>query len=241
MRRVLAVGIGSALCVHLLLCAQAGAEVFREDFGDNHIDPLLWTTSVYGTGPQIAEVNQELELAIPGESSGVDFGAKLTSNFLFRGDFDVQVDFRLLTWPFGNGVRTALGIDWGFLYPPGVERISFGQFDYPGEPRESYLTDLDGNVCGITATSDGMGSLRLVRVGNTQTGYYNSGGWVVICAGPAPTHDVRLQVSAFSAYQFMGWDVLAAFDNFVVNSGELVDLPTSVESSTWGSMKALYR
>ena len=197
---------------------------------------------MYGTGPQLTEQNQELEIAIPGWSYGGDFGAKLSSSFLFRGDFDVQVDFCLLTWPFGNGIRTALGIDWGVLYPPGVERISFGRDDYPGYPRESYLTDFDGNVCGITGTGDGTGTLRLVRTGTAQTGYsYSSGQWVAICTGPAPASDVVLQVSAFTAYQFMGWDVLAAFDNFVVNSGELVNFPTPTQGSTWGSIKALYR
>ncbi len=231
-----------ALCSVLLLGTQAGAEVLREDFNDNRIDYALWTPYVYGTGPQIAEVNQELEIPIPGSSSGQDFGAKLHTNFLLRGDFDVQVDFRLLIWPFGNGVRTALGIDQGFLYPPGVERLSFGQNDYEGQPRESYLTDLNGSVCGITGTSDMTGALRLVRSGSTQAGYrYGPSGWVVICSGPAPTGDVHLQISAFTAYQFMGWDVLMAFDNFIVNSGELVDFPTPVEGRTWGSIKALYR
>lgn len=231
-----------AACFAVALGTQTGAEVLREDFDDNHIDQALWTVYVYGNGPQIAEVNQELEVAIPGGSYGTDFGGKLQSNFLFRGDFDVQVDFRLLTWPFGNGVRAALGMDHGFLFPPGVERISFGQNDYPGAPREAYLTDLDGNVCGITATSDMTGALKLVRSGSSQTGYRGSpGGWVPICTGPVPVGDVRLQVSAFSAYQFMGWDVLMAFDNFVVNSGELVDFPTPTRSTAWGAIKALYR
>jgi hypothetical protein len=39
----------------------------------------------------------------------------------------------------------------------------------------------------------------------------------------------------------MGWDVFAAFDDFVVNSGELVCPPTPVREITWGSVKALYR
>jgi hypothetical protein len=230
------------LCSLFFLALGAGAEVFHESFSDDQLDPLLWTPFVYGAGPQMTEMNQELQVSIPGSSSGQDFGAKLRTNFLLRGDFDVQVEYRLLTWPFGNGVRTALGIDWGFLYPPGVERISFGQFDYPWAPRESYLTDLDGNVCGITATDDMTGTLRLVRFGSALTGYrMTPGGWVVICSGPAPLNDVHLQVSAFSAYQFMGWDVLMAFDEFIVNSGELIDFPTSAQSITWGRIKALYR
>jgi hypothetical protein len=198
---------------------------------------------VYGSGPQIAEANQELEISIPGTSAGGDFGCKLASIFLLRGDFDVQVDFRLLTWPFGNGVRMALGIDREGLLPhPGVERISFGRDDYPGWPREVYLTDFPDGVNGITATGDLTGTLRLVRSGDTQTGYYySSGAWAAIHTGPAPTSDVAVNVAAFSAYQFMGWDVFAAFDDFVVNSGELVCPYTPVVDTTWGSIKALFR
>jgi len=229
-----------ALGVAASLCPRAAAEVYREEFNENFIDPLLWTAEIYGAGPQMGAVNQRLEIAFPSWSWGGDFGAKLSTNFLFRGDFDVQVDFQLLTWPYGNGVRTALGIDHGFLYPPGVERLSFGQSDYPWEPRECYLTDLNGSVCGITETSHTTGRLRLARTGATQTGYYHSGNWVLICSGPAPTTDVGLQISAFTAYQFSGWSVLMAFDNFVVNSGELIDFSTASQGRTWGSIKALY-
>ncbi|MFB3907346.1 MAG: hypothetical protein ACE15D_02985 [Candidatus Eisenbacteria bacterium] len=228
-------------CLALLLATYANAEVFLENFDDDAIDPALWTAVVYGNGPQIAETNHQLEISVPGWSYGQDFGAKLSTRFLFHGDFDVQVDFRLLVWPFGNGVRTALGLDHGYLFPPGVERISFGQDDYPWEPRESYLTDLDGTVCGVTATDDMTGTLRLVRAGAEQTGYYRSGGWVEICAAPAPTGDMPVQISVFTAYQFMGWDVSMAFDNFQVNSGELVDFPVATLATTWGAVRGLYR
>lgn len=218
------------------------AEVFREDFNDNQIDPALWTAVVYGYGPSIAEANHQLEATIPGSSTGQDFGVKLSTEFFLRGNFDVQVDFRLLQWPYANGVRLAFGIDSGFLFPPGVERISFGQDDYPWAPRESYITDLNGTVCGFIETTDQEGALRLVRTGTTQTGYYRQGNsWVTICSGPAPAGDITLQLSAFSAYQFMGWDVRAAFDNFVVNSGELIEFPVPVRPTSWGAIKASYR
>jgi hypothetical protein len=226
-----------------MIGTQARAGVFLEDFNDNNIDPTLWTTDVWGSGPQLAETNQELEIVIPGASSGVDLGCKLASTFLLRGDFDIQVDFRLLMWPFANGVRMGLGMDEEvFPLHPGVERISFGQSDYPGSPREAYLTDFPDGVHGITATDDVTGTLRLVRYGDTQTGYYYSaGGWMVIHSGPATTTDVAVKVAAWTGYQFMQWDVFAAFDNFVVNSGELVWPSTPARIMTWGSLKALYR
>ena len=147
----LPVSLCLALCSVLLLGTQARAEVLLEDFDDNSIDPTLWTVYVYGSGPQVAEANQQLEIVIPGTSSGADFGVKLVTNCLLRGDFDVQVDYRLFTWPFGNGVRMGLGIAEQYVAEQhGVERISFGQDDYPGWPRESYLTDFPDGVYGIT-------------------------------------------------------------------------------------------
>lgn len=239
----LRVSLWLALCSAVLLGSQAGAEVFREDFDDNHLDPALWTVATWGSGPQLSEANQQIEIDFPGSSSGTDFGCKLASIFQLRGDFDVQVDFRLITWPFGNGVRMGFGIDEGGVpYHAGVERTSFGQDDYPWEPREVYTVDFPDGVHGITGTSDMTGSLRLVRSGATQTGYYHgSSGWVLIGTGPAPTQDVVIKVAAWSAYQFMHWDVFSAWDNLVVNSGEVVGLPTPARTTTWGAVKALYR
>ncbi|MFN8176887.1 MAG: hypothetical protein U0167_03120 [bacterium] len=216
-----------ALCSALLLGAPGHAEVFRDNFDDNHIDPTVWVTDVWGSGPQIAEANQQLEISMPGSSSGQEIGCKLASVFLLRGNFDVQVDFRLLTWPVGNGVRMGMGIDEvGFPSHAGVERTSFGQSDYPGWPREVYCVDFPDGVHGITGTEDFTGTLRLVRSGNSQTGYYRSGDtWVVIGTGSAPTGDVRIKVAAWSAYQFMHWDVFASWDNLVINTGTIVRPP----------------
>ncbi len=226
----------------LLLGTHTRAEVFREDFNDNSIDPTLWIVEMYGNGPQLDEVNNQLEIFFPSYSSGGDFGFILRSTWMFRGDFDVQVDFRLLTWPYRNGIRMAMGIyeNWFYHYP-GVERISFGQNDYY-EGMEVYLTDFADGVQGITETDDMIGTLRLVRTGALQTAYYDDAGqWVPIHTGPAPTEEVPFKVSAFSAYQFTHQDVLAAWDNIVVNSGEVIGLPVPARATTWGSVKGLYR
>lgn len=239
---VFGVAFSLTACSILLPCTQACAEVFREDFNDNYIDPALWTVQMYGSGPELDETNQQLEIFFPSYSSGGDFGFILRSTWHLRGDFDVQVDFRLLTWPYRNGIRMAMGIyESGLYHYPGVERISFGQNDYY-EGWEVYLTDFADGVNGITQTDQMSGTMRLVRTGASQTGYYRSAGqWIPIHTGPAPTGDVPFKVSAFSAYQFTNQDVLAAWDNIVVNSGEIVEFPTSARSTTWGSVKALYR
>lgn len=220
----------------------APAQVLIENFDDNLVNPALWATTVIGTGPRIVAANQQLEVTFPGSSTGYDIAVKLASRFVMRGDFDVQVGFRLLSWPFGNGVRMGLGTDQGALLPhPGVERISFGQNDYPGAPRESYLTDFPDGVHGVTATDDMVGALRLVRRGATQTGYYlDDGTWTAIHTGPVPTTDIGIKIATWSGYQFMGWDVTAAWDDLVINSGEIVGV-VAARRDTWGAVKALFR
>jgi hypothetical protein len=232
--------LGCALCLVLLPGTQTEAQVFLEDFDDDSINPVVWTVELFGVGPQLAEANQQLQIEFPSASSGVAFGGGLVSNFLLRGDFDVQVDYRLLTWPFSNGVRLALAIEGEY----GVERTSFGsQSDYPGLPREVYLTHFLDGATGFTATSDVTGTLRLVRTGATETGYYyNSGDWIPIHTGPGPTQDVAIQIHAWSHdYAFMDWDVLAAWDNLVVRRGELVWPGSPSGGTTWGALKALFR
>jgi hypothetical protein len=232
-----------ACCLILALGAPALAETLFEDFNDNSLDPTLWTVDHWGTGPSLVESNQQLEIDFPGSSSGTDFGCKLASNFLLRGDFDLQVEFRLLNWPFGNGVRLGLGMDEiGVPQHPGVERVSFGQSDYPGWPRESYTVDFPDGVHGITGTDDMVGRLRLIRSGSSQSGFYDdSGNWVFIGTGPATTADVAIKLAAWSAYQFMNWDVFAAFDNLTVNSAQIIWPVIPVQETSWGRVKALYR
>jgi hypothetical protein len=139
------------------------------------------------------------------------------------GDFDVQVDYELLAWPFSNGVRIALSILPGAGM---MERVSFGgeDADFPGWPREVYLTSLGDGVQGITATADLSGKLRLVRAGSTVTGYCFSGGaWVPLHTfGSASTGYETLLLHAWSHdYCFGDQTVKVAFDNLIINQGQL--------------------
>lgn len=87
------------------------ADVLHEDFDDGVIEPALWTVTAYGSGPEMTAANRQLEVVMPENSGGGDFGVKLASTFRLHGDFDIQVCFHLYTWPFGNGVRMGLGTD----------------------------------------------------------------------------------------------------------------------------------
>ncbi|MFZ2448789.1 MAG: hypothetical protein WAW37_20695 [Syntrophobacteraceae bacterium] len=59
-----------------------------------------WTPLTYGTGPTLQQLNKRLDIFVPhdaqGNASG-SMGANYTSTCNLRGDFDVRVNFRLIT------------------------------------------------------------------------------------------------------------------------------------------------
>src|SRR5919198_1366633 len=88
------------------------------------------------------------------------------------GDFDMQLDYALTTWPVRNGVR--LGLAAG---TSSVQRNS-----NPANADNRYVTDFTGPTT-VVETQDMTGSLRLSRVGSVITGYYLSKGrWVAIAS-----------------------------------------------------------
>ena len=217
----------------------ATAQVFVDDFNDGYINPQIWTASVYGSGVEIGEEDQRLEFGFLPDGTGSEFGARLVSVFRMRGDFAVRVDFMLLDWPRYNGVRTAIALTDSYYDDYGMERSSLSSTEPLGE-HEVYIADFGPFV--LVPTEDQTGSLRLVRDGATQTGYfYSAGQWVPVLTDYAPTGDISIQLHAWSHdYAFKHWNVRAAFDNFTVEYGELVDLPVPTNQTSWGAIKRLY-
>jgi uncharacterized repeat protein (TIGR01451 family) len=191
-----------------------------DNFDDNATGPSLWSVGQEG-GPVAVEMNQRLEITLPANSSGTKFDAAYYSACLLRGDFDIQVDYELLTWPTANGVRISLSTTYG-----NMERASFGASgDFAGGP-EVYLTDFAGLVKGITPTTDSSGKLRLQRAGDTLTGFYLANGvWMTVASNSDPTYtqDTSFALSSWSHDPvFADQEVKIAFDNMMVNAGELV-------------------
>ncbi len=186
--------------------------------------PQLWTPFVEGNGPAYAFVNGRLELSMPASASGSTFATGLRSECQLSGDFDIALEYLLLDWPLSNGVRS--GIVVGGSWTSGaVERTSFGSSsDYPGYPREVYLTHMGDGVNGIVETPDFAGTLRLQRSGTTLTGYRSSAeGWVEIHTGGVGTEDVAIALQAWSHdYAFVQQAARLAFTAFEVRSGRVV-------------------
>lgn len=198
------------------------AGTLYDNFNDNMTGPL-WVKIEKG-GPVAAESDGMLEIILPAESSGDDFSAGYQSTCKLRGDYDIQVDYNLIEFPPQNGVRIGLCAEGG-----GVERPSMSNHDsWP--TGEHYSTDFSGAV-SLLPTSDRMGKLRLVRIGNMITGYYfksDTSTWQTIGSGSANTGDTFFTLGAWSHdYAFDNHKVTIGFDNMIINNGELVCLNTN--------------
>jgi hypothetical protein len=153
----------------------ASGQVFIEDFNDNVRSPF-WSEAPYGSGPIVNEINQRLEITLPDDSFGSEPPLFMFANgygtvCVLEGDFDIQVDYQLLTWPSESGAAAILLTEEG-----SVTRAS-----YPAMGGEQYLVGigLGGPIEGQTPTSDLSGQMRQQRSGGVMTGYYFSqGAWV---------------------------------------------------------------
>lgn len=227
---------GTGCEVHDVRSWDLATYVLYDDFDDNAISSSLWSAAGSGAGPAAAETNQRLEISLPAGSyddpTSYSFSSALYSMCALRGDFDVQVDYHLLTWPSANGVRVGLGV----AQIGAVERVSFGTWwDFTGWPREVYLTHFTDGVQNITSTTDTSGRLRMVRTNDMTTGYYSdSGEWRALTTSSSTTADATFSIAAWSHdYAFTDQDVKIAFDNFIINEGQLV-CPTGAPSANAG-------
>lgn len=207
--------------------------VFSDNFDSNSINPAFWNVQLSGTGPSVTAANQSIIVTFAANS----FSNQVTQPFLgglsgvcaLNGDFDIQVDYKLILWPQSSGVRVGLRLTQhqGDLSGDATERVGWGVGPESGAyPREVYLTDFIDGVQGSTGTSDLNGTLRAVRIGSTVTGYYRgSGGWVQIHSGPSLTGngDADFTLTVWSGNPvFVGQTTKVGFGNFVINSGQLL-------------------
>jgi RHS repeat-associated protein len=164
--------------------------------------------------PTESERNQRLEVTLPASARGVTFGAGYSARCLLTGDFDVQVDYELMSWPTGNGVHVELGVASSTAQGRSVERLS--QSDV-GDIYTSGWPTAQVNV----ATSDETGGLRLRRSGTTFDAYYwNAASWTKFNTYAGTATDLRPGLSVWSRDSyFTGQEVKTTFDDYVVNSG----------------------
>ena len=149
---------------------------------------------------------------MPGRpSSGDGDQDRRARSLRLRGDFDVQVDYRLLDWPPSNGVHLGFGTGW----PQAVGRQNLG--------RELVFAWFPPSIVN-EPFDDLAGSLRLVRRGGFITGYMrHDGSRLKLLDAPSPHTQTTIQLSVSAvAGEFGHEHVKVAFDNFRINAGRLV-------------------
>jgi hypothetical protein len=224
----LTIGIGS-LYTSLSYAVYNGT--ITDNFNGATINTHLWRPFHDFPQQRVAQQEGELRIQIDGTSVGDEFGAGLKSKFLLKGNFEMIVDYRCITWPEANGVR--LGFEGpGKALPQGivmVKRVSFGPDEPSPDPehKENYFAIFsdDGQVWDpyIEPTTDNHGGLKLTRVGSLLTGYFMQGNdWVLIGSHSYPDigPDAWIEITLWANSRgevFRGQNVEIAFDNFQVS------------------------
>ncbi len=197
--------------------------VLYDDFEDNQTNASVWQVILYGTESTIEETNQQLEIihssnAIDAPGYGF-FAAQYLSKCALTGDFDIQVSYRLITWPNASGVRVGLTVDadrdMAASFP--LERLNTGLGNL-----EAYVTHF--NTLIYVPTQDTEGKLRLTRKVDKLSGYYSkSNEWILIYTEDVPTTNLYFSLQSWShSYTYGKQETKIAFDDFSVATGELV-------------------
>ena len=192
-----------------------------DSFEHDGLDSSQWWQFVNGTGAGVTVTNGRAEISIAPDAMedpvSVSMGATFGSQCRAVGDFDASVRFRVLDWPFSNGVHAIFG-DAGLT--GGIARRSESGL-------EDYLAYFSP-VAASALTSDAMGQLRLARTGSILTASYRSGDfWVPLLDGPTLAVSASVNVNLYSRDEIFGDQfVRVAFDDIRIDAG-------SFECPTW--------
>jgi DNA-binding SARP family transcriptional activator len=196
-----------------------------DDFERPGADPHLWYVDDHGTGAvEATEHDGRLELSVAPQSVAGKgrFDTRYGTLCRVRGDFDARVDYKLLSWPPGNGVSLTLGAYLGSWLPPN-DFMWVSRAGAATGGTETYSTQVRSNARAF-ATLDTTGALRITRIHGLVSTYYRrdellySGEvhrrWVKLASATAPYPANLILMLNSSSDQFGGLATAAAFDNF---------------------------
>lgn len=198
---------------------------FVDTFTGDRVSPF-WSLGTTGAGPRIAQANGQLEVTLP---AGTSLGSGGFANAFalmrcrFPGDFDMQVDYRLL-----SGLLPADGINVGF------DAAEFTGESYSGQ--HGVFVHNAGGTHGISTHFGGAndfipdsslsGTLRLVRTTRagvtTITASRLTGPSWSFTSSPytAPTSQAA-SLNVFTNLSSLPREIRVAYDNFRINSGAI--------------------
>jgi hypothetical protein len=187
-----------AIYLGLLAVGVSHAGTITDNFSGATINTRLWRPFAENQHQRVTQQGGELLIQIDQNSSGM--GA-VEAKFLLKGDFDVTVDYRLVTQPTNNGVR--LGIEGNVASGP-VQDFEARRFSLrPDDPYPNAKDFYHGGFNYVdvvdVVTSDGQGSLRVTRVGSVLACYYKHNGvWTQIHSSTGSADWARIMLGAAS-------------------------------------------
>ncbi len=199
------------LSVILLTVFPSQGGIITENFDNNQYDINLWWIYSIGQDATATVTNNRLEITLPASSGGTLYLGNMGSNFALVGDFDMQADYTLLTWPANNASQVGLTISQANDFS--IFRRSRGLDE--GGGGEIYFTMIKGVMTQVSAAGN-SGKLRMTRTGNTMQGFYwNGASWQLVGSSADPSLGLRTTVHLdFDRdTSFSGPSVKAAFDN----------------------------
>ena len=196
---------------------------FVDTFTGDLLDPFWFPDYRVGSGLSHTLANGRLEITVPADTAldpDTGFAATgLMSNCQFTGNWDMQVDYELLTWPADNRVLASLqaghfvGGQWMsgnglFVHNPGATTGISTNFPEPGV----FAPDV-----GPT------GRLRLTGDGSSITAsYLKDGAWATLLTGSYTADASNAVLYVFTtAAPWSHAEVKIAFDNFSIDGGQL--------------------
>lgn len=199
---------------------------FTGDDGDAP-DTNLWSTdisSLYNITSSLDVQLNKLKFAVTGDINVGASVAKLESKYEISGDFDIQMDVSdvISTSNRGQIWLRILGVGW-------LSMSSENSVDM-------WTTNFDGSQPSVSRTNS-FGEIRITRVGNISTGYYDDGStgtwtqWLqdLNCS----TDDVSINIELYDN-SATGVRASSGFiDNFRINSGTIV-WPSPVDDDFTG-------
>ena len=193
-------------------CAVTASFVLEDIYLDK-MGPGLWALWVCPQGVEatVTEWGVLVNYDSNPRDCGGGFGAGGRTEYTLKGDFDIRMNYELITWPHTNGVRVALSIlipdvpdQWPSTFVS-VERVCAGPPEVWLDNREVYLVNWNHSIPAIRTTGDRSGTLRIRREGATVSCYYGTAGdWSRLYRGVWSAADVYVQVHTWSHEHLYG-------------------------------------
>jgi TolB protein len=201
---------------------------YVDTFTGDVLDPF-WTLEGDGTNVTVAQTTGRLEFTLPpdtgpgGPNNWVNVNAFMACRF--TGDFDIQVDYQLLSGPlppsilqFFNTVEFTGGSFTGthgmFVFNPGFGEPGVSSA-FPGANGFQPDTSLSGTMRMVRTTTAGISTITAYRkVGDTWSAIQTS--------DPYVSDEIAANLGVFTnTFPFPNTTVQFAYDNFRINSGAL--------------------